>query len=191
MNHADIAVALTSKKQKLSALQIQTDIVMNSLYPLTYLLFKHGTLCNRRVNEVSKLFIYRTLFLGIIISVYMCLHGFSASLPIKRLMLILFIVVVSPTQIVLHGLSFKNVGFDYVHRIYGEYKRNALMNMFTRYNLIEMFLNAILDAIVFYLFSSQRDYFFIPSTGRQFTSEGFQLYQGIILYILFTFQLTN
>lgn len=43
MKYADITVVLSTNFQKQSTLQIRGDIVMNSIYPLTYLLFKHGT----------------------------------------------------------------------------------------------------------------------------------------------------
>jgi hypothetical protein len=50
MNHSDISVALATKHQLMSTLQIKTDVVMNSMYAMSYLLFKHGTYCNRRIN---------------------------------------------------------------------------------------------------------------------------------------------
>jgi magnesium-transporting ATPase (P-type) len=94
---------------------------MNSIYPLTYLLFKHGTICHRRMNESTNVILYRTFFLAFIMADGMSINGFTASLPVKNLMLIMFIVLVSPLQIVLFGISHRDVGYDYLYRIYGEY----------------------------------------------------------------------
>ena len=165
MNQADISVALTSKNHPLSSIKILADISMNSLYPLTYLLFKHGTLCNRRVKEVTKVLIFRTFLLALIISSYMCIHGFSASSPFKRLMIILFIVLVSPLQIVMHGFSYRDVGYQYIYRIYGEYKRNFMVNLFNRYDLLETLVLAGIDSIVYYLISFNIDQIVIPANG--------------------------
>jgi magnesium-transporting ATPase (P-type) len=124
---------------------------MNSIYPLTYLLFKHGTLFNRRANEVTKVLLYRTFFLALIISTYMCVHGFSASLPFKGLMITIFIVLVSPIQIFLHGFSYRDVGYKYIYRIYGEYKRNFMTDLFSRYDLAEVISTSLFDGLIFFL----------------------------------------
>jgi magnesium-transporting ATPase (P-type) len=157
MSQADVSVALTSENQPLSSIKLLADISMNSLYPLTYLLFKHGTLCNRRVREVTKVLLYRTFLLAWIISTFMCIHAFSASLPFKRLMIILFIVLVSPLQIFFHGFSYRDVGFQYIYRVYGEYKRNMMVNLFNRYDLVEAFSTAGLDTVVYFLISFNLD----------------------------------
>jgi magnesium-transporting ATPase (P-type) len=157
MSQADVSVALTSENQPLSSIKLLANISMNSLYPLTYLLFKHGTLCNRRVREVTKVLLYRTFLLAWIISTFMCIHSFSASLPFKRLMIILFIVLVSPLQIFFHGFSYRDVGFQYIYRVYGEYKRNVMVNLFNRYDLVEAFSTAGLDTVVYFLISFNLD----------------------------------
>jgi hypothetical protein len=83
----------------------------------------------------------------------MTIHGYSASLPFKRMMIIMFYVIVSPVQIFMYGFTYKDVGYNYLYRIYGEYKRNFIVNLFSRYDIIRMATYAILDTFVFYLIS--------------------------------------
>jgi hypothetical protein len=153
VNHADISIALATKNQLMTTLQIKTDIVMNSIYTLPYILFKHGTFCNRRIHEVTKLILYRTFFIATVYLVFMGINGFSASLPVKRMMIIIFFVIVSPIQILFYGFSFRDVGYKYLYRIYGEYKRNFLVSLFNRYDILKMLMLAILDIFVFYMMS--------------------------------------
>jgi magnesium-transporting ATPase (P-type) len=137
----------------MTTLSLKTDLVMNSVYPLTYLLFKHGTYCNRRIHETSKIFLYRTFFLAIILAVFMCIHGFSASMPFKRMMFFMFFLIVHPIQLLMYGITYRNVGYKYLYRIYGEYQRNFLVNLFHRYDVCLMLFYAILDGLVFFLIS--------------------------------------
>ena len=62
----------------------------------------------------------------------MSLSGFSSVLPVNEMVYISYLAVITPLQIFLIGISYKDVGFDHVHRVYGEYKRNfkdgAFMN---------------------------------------------------------------
>lgn len=96
MTHADVSIVLNTKFQKMSEIQIKADIVMNSLYPLTYLLFKHGSICSRRINNAAKMILYRSFLIAMVIAFYMSMECFSGSLPAKNLMLIMFMVLVSP-----------------------------------------------------------------------------------------------
>lgn len=152
----------------MTTLQIKTDIVMNSIYALPYMLFKHGTFCNRRIHEVSKLIIYRTFFIATVYLTFMGISGLSASMPIKRMMIIMFFVIVSPIQILIYGISYRDVGFRYLYRIYGEYKRNFLVNLFNRYDILKMLLLVIVDTLVFYLMTIQHEAIILPSNGLPF-----------------------
>ena len=102
------------------------------------MLFKHGTIFKIRIKEATKLIIYRTFLLAFVMCAYMIMQDYSASIPVKSLMLIMFIVLVSPIQIIVQGFSFRDVGFEYLHRIYGEYQRNFMVHLFTRYDILRM-----------------------------------------------------
>jgi hypothetical protein len=151
MTYADVSVVLNTKFQKMSTISIKADITMNSLYPLTYLLFQHGSLCQRRINSATELVIYRCFLLAFVIGFYMCYHCFSASMPAKNLMMIMFMVLISPLQLILFGFSHRNVGFQYLYRIYGEYKRNFMCNLFNRLDLLIVIINAASDATIYHL----------------------------------------
>jgi hypothetical protein len=45
---ADLSIAINARYEQSDAL-VMADIVMRDFYPLTYLIFKHGTLCHRRL----------------------------------------------------------------------------------------------------------------------------------------------
>ena len=146
---------------------------MNSLYPLTYLLFKHGTICHRRISETVKIINYRTFFLGLTIGGYMSLNCFSGSLPVKNLMLIMFILLNSPFQIILFGISQKDVGYEYLYRIYGEYQKNFLIQRFTRYEIISQLFNAILDSFIFNFITLSYDQIILPKIGSTLNLDGY------------------
>ncbi len=152
----------------MTTLQIKTDIVMNSIYALTYVLFKHGTFCSRRIHEVTKLIIYRTFFIATVYLSFMGVNGLSASMPIKRMMIFMFFVIVSPIQILIYGISYRDVGFRYLYRIYGEYKRNFLINLFNRYDILNMLLLVIVDTLVLYLMEIYHEAIILPSKGLLF-----------------------
>jgi energy-coupling factor transporter transmembrane protein EcfT len=157
----------------MSTLQLKTDIIMNSMYAMSYLLFKHGTFCNRRINQVTIVTLYRTFFLVLIFGTFMIIHGFTASLPVKRMMVIMFFVIVSPIQIFMYGFTFKDVGYNYLYRIYGEYKRNFTVNLFSRYDILRVLIYSILDTVVFYLMSLSQEFIVLPETGEIFNMDGF------------------
>ena len=66
-----------------------------------------------------------------------------------------------------------------------------MVNLFNRYDLLENIVMAGIDSIIYNLISFNIDQLVIPETGNYFSKDGFQLYNGIILYIFFTFHLTN
>lgn len=81
----------------------------------------------------------------------MCYHGFSASLPIKRLMFMIFMWIVSKLQIFLYAIQYKDVGYDYLYRIVGEYKRNFSIRIFDLTDYLASMFKAIIDYILFML----------------------------------------
>lgn len=86
----------------------------------------------------------------------MLLNAFSAVIPVDYLVLISFMAIVSPLQILMIGISYKDVGYDYLHRIYGEYKRNNGNNgLFNRYNILYMLGNAIFDFTMLWIITWQ------------------------------------
>lgn len=107
-----------------------------------------------------------TIFLGLIIGTFMVVHGFTASLPVKNLMLIMFCIMISSVQIVLFGISYRDVAFDYLHRIYGEYHRNFVTHLFDRYDLIKVALLAIFDTVIFHLVTFEVGGISVPKLGK-------------------------
>jgi hypothetical protein len=59
IEEANVSVSLYHTRKQSDTLA-KTDIRMKNLYALTYLLFKHGTLTNRRIHIVFDEYLYRT-----------------------------------------------------------------------------------------------------------------------------------
>ena len=130
-----------------------------------------------------KLIQYRTLFLALIILCLMC--SFKGPIPIHSLMLIMFLLLISPIQIIVYGVSYQDTGFEYLHRIFGEYQRNFMKNLFSQFDIIEVFFMALIDSIHLILFSNCQNSIILPSNGMTYSLEGSEVYLGISLYFIF------
>ena len=63
----------------------------------------------------------------------------------------MFMVLVSPVQLILFGFSYRDAGFNNLYRIYGEYQRNFMTNLYNRNDLAIIFANAIIDSTIYHL----------------------------------------
>ena len=55
------------------------DIKTNSFYCLSYLLFRHGTLCNRRQYIVINHFVYRFVFVYVVKLIEFFAYAYTGS----------------------------------------------------------------------------------------------------------------
>lgn len=79
---ADVSIAINARYKQSDAL-VMSDIIMKDFYSLTYLIFKHGTLCQRRLQITTNLFLYRTLMIAIVSLYFMIQHAFTAACPVN------------------------------------------------------------------------------------------------------------
>ena len=97
---------------------------MRGLYPLTYLLFKHGTLANRRVKIVFDEFLYRTALTMIVQIIFFIATGFSHTDIYGKLFYPFFMVCLTPAQFWIEAITHQGYGYNILYRIFGEYKHN-------------------------------------------------------------------
>lgn len=168
---ADVTIGLVSKYSKSDTL-VKVDITMNDIYALSYLLYKHGTISYRRMNVATSLFLYRIFLITEINLLYLLQNGFSAVNPVKEWSMVLFLIVVSPLQIYLASISYKEIGADYFHRIFGEYQKNLLTNFIPKYNIYELFISSILDILFFNMIRYISDYPFSLIDGHIMSLDG-------------------
>jgi hypothetical protein len=81
----------------------------------------------------------------------MMVNGFSAVFPVKEIVYISFLLIISPVQIFIFAIGYREVGFEYINRIYGEYKRNFTISIFDRYDFLYNLFAAGFDAALFLL----------------------------------------
>jgi hypothetical protein len=60
-------------------------------------------------------------------------------------------MIISPVQILIFAIGYREVGFENINRIYGEYKRNFTISIFDRYDFLYNLFAAGLDAALFLL----------------------------------------
>jgi len=140
---ADSTVALQTR-YCLSDSLIQSDIMMNNFYGMTYLLFRHGTFLHRRLAEATRLLIYRSFLLLFATLPFMCQNGFVSVIPFKALGLTSFVALLSPIQIIAHASTYLDIGYHCYHRVFGEYKRNLIIPFFSSSIVIKELLSALL-----------------------------------------------
>ena len=136
-----------------------TGIQMRSLYGLTYLLFKHGTLTNRRVKIVLQEFIYRTVLTQLVQLIFFTMSGFSYTMIYGKFFYPFFMVCLTPLQFWIEGVTHCDYGYAIFHRIFGEYKHNQTQKLQVLSYLL-VILTATADASVFaifYFMSSSED----------------------------------
>jgi hypothetical protein len=82
---------------------------------------------------------------------YILLSGISSSNPVNNIIFLSFLFFISPLQILIYGIGYRDVGFDYLHRIKGEYKRNFTIYIYDRFDVIYTIASAIFDTTLYSL----------------------------------------
>ena len=77
--------------------------------------------------------------------------GFSGAIPYTDVYYYVFMIFLAPIQILVYSIFYKDIGYDYLYRIYGHYKYNFSFNLVeTEFLVIDSFC-AIFDWIIVYL----------------------------------------
>ena len=147
---ADITIGLATPHQQ-SDILASSDISMKDLYGLSYLLFKHGSLSNRRLKTVFNEFLYRTILTMLIqLSFFIC-NGFSTVLPYGTFYFTTFMTILTPVQYFMQGILHVDYGYGILNRIFGEYKFN-IVELSKDTEIYNCIFTAVFDVMLFNLF---------------------------------------
>ena len=95
LNEADVKIGLVQKYRSSDNMAI-TDMNVAELHSLTYILFKHASLLNRRVYSLINFFFYRTILMTAIITYYIISAGLSHTLPFQMFFTMVFMHMLTP-----------------------------------------------------------------------------------------------
>jgi hypothetical protein len=77
--------------------------------------------------------------------------GFSGSLPCTEFYYYMFMLFIAPSSILCHSTFYKDVGYEYLYRIYGHYKYNFSFSLVETEFVIIDSCTAIFDWLIIYL----------------------------------------
>ena len=87
----------------------------------------------------------------LIVVTYMTRSGFSGAIPFFSSYYFFFTIFLSPVQILIYAIFFKDYGYDYFYRIYGHYKYNFSFTLVETEFVILDYICSFLDWVVIYL----------------------------------------
>lgn len=103
-----------------------------------------------RLSKAAQAFIYRSIIIFLILATYIAQSGFTGSLPYTYYFYFAFMLFLSPVEILIYAIFYKDYGYDYLYRIFGHYKYNFSFTLVEfEYVVIDIF-SALYDwAIIF------------------------------------------
>jgi magnesium-transporting ATPase (P-type) len=144
VKNADITIGLNTKNKRTDLLQ-SVDLHMTDLYGLSYLMFKHGTICHRRIKKAYDLFVYRTALMDIFALTFFAVSDLTATAFIPYLWFSTFNLLITPFMFFVTGSVSQDFASNYMHRIYGEYRCNLVYSeSFEPRILIGAFIDGLL-----------------------------------------------
>lgn len=150
INEADLTANFKSKG-KSSDFQAVVDVTIKDFSAISYLLFKHGNQIQMRLSKAAQAFFYRSLISFLILFTYMIQSGFSGSIPYTDIYFSTFMIFLAPCEILVYATFYKDIGYDYLYRIYGHYKYNFCFSLVEMEFVMIDTLCAIFDWLVIYL----------------------------------------
>jgi magnesium-transporting ATPase (P-type) len=186
VNEADLCANLKTKG-KSSDFEAVVDVSLKDFSAISYLLFKHGNHIQMRLSKASQAFFYRGLMTFLIVVTYMTRSGFSGSIPFTSSYYFGFTIFLSPIQILVYAIFFKDNGYDYFYRIFGHYKYNFSFTLVETEYVILDYVGAFCDWLLIYMpfeiFDYQRHISVIG--GRNISTEAYNCYQVILMQFIF------
>ena len=107
---ADVSVGLSNGGVR-PELMAKCDIQMDYFYALTYLLFKHGTIMQRRMQVFFDEILWRTTFCFMNQALHFLVGGFSIEMPFSLIFFSAFMSVLSPAQYIIEATLATDYGF--------------------------------------------------------------------------------
>ena len=186
-DQADVSIGITDGVTNKSDIVINSDIHMTHLFGLTYLLLRHGNATHRRLKQVLKEFIYRSVLNFCIFMFFFITDGFSFILPFQDAFITAFVSIVSPMLYYFESIFYIDYGQGIFHRVFGEYL-NTMSNDVKTSEVLLVMLSAFFDfgIMAIYIFS---EYYFCTQTvdrhtGKPHTHEEFIVLCSLIFNIL-------
>lgn len=150
INEADLCANLKTKG-KSGDFEAVVDVTLKDFSAISYLLFKHGNHIQMRLSKAAQAFFYRGLITFLIVVTYMTRSGFSGSIPFTSSYYFGFTIFLSPIQILIYAIFFKDYGYDQFYRIYGHYKYNFSFTLVETECVILDCIGALIDWLLIYM----------------------------------------
>ena len=104
-----------------------------------------------RLSKAAQAFFYRSLITFLILTSYMIQSGFSGSLPFTNFYYYTFMLLIAPGEILIYSTFYKDVGYEYLYRIYGHYRYNFSFSLVEAECVVIDSLCALFDWACIYL----------------------------------------
>lgn len=150
VNDSDLSVNLKDKLGKSTDFQAIVDVTLKDFSALSYLLFKHGNQIQQRLSKAVQAFIYKTFLLFAILVTYMVSSAFSTSIPFLDSFYFFFMLFLSPLQVLVFAMFYKDYGNEYYYRIFGHYKYNFSFTMVEPECIVGDFVCLMIDWVIIF-----------------------------------------
>lgn len=185
---ADVSIGILRGSTKVeSDVLVNSDIHMTHLFGLTYLLFKHGSATHRRLKQVLKEFIYRTVLTVSIHLYYFIINAFSYRSPFQEVFYTAFMSVISPLLYFFESIFHIEYGQGIFHRVFGEYL-NTMSNDVQSREILAVTFSALFDFAVFAVFIFSEIYLFYQTVeywnGKPHSHEQYLILCSLLFNIL-------
>jgi len=186
INEADLCANLKTKG-KSADFEAVVDVYLKYFSAISYLLFKHGNHIQMRLSKASQAFFYRGLMTFLIVVTYMTRSGFSGAIPFTPSYYFGFTIFLSPLQILIYSIFYKDYGYDYFYRIFGHYKYNFSFTLVETEYVVLDYLCAFSDWLIIYMPFEIFDFEKQVSIqgGRNISVEAYNCYQVILMQFIF------
>lgn len=126
------------------------DVTLKDFSALSYLLFKHGNQIQQRLSKAVQAFIYKTFLFYSILVTYMIMSAFSTSIPFLDSFYFFFMLFLSPLQVLVFAIFYKDYGNEYYYRIFGHYKYNFSFTMVEPWCIVGDVICLCIDWVVIF-----------------------------------------
>ena len=146
-----------------------------------------------RLSKASQAFFYRSLVTFLILTTYMIESGFSGQLPFTNFYYYMFMLFIAPGEILVHSMFYKDVGYEYLYRIYGHYKYNFSFSLVETEFVIIDSISAVVDWGAIYLPFERASFLTCVSLiqSQPISAQTYNCYQVILLQLIFYFYFRN
>jgi magnesium-transporting ATPase (P-type) len=147
MNEAELSANLKTKSQS-SDYQAVVDVSLKDFSAISQLLFKHGNQIQMRLSKAVQAFYYRALFTFLVIFSHITISAFSGSIPFTDSFYLMFMIFLSPLEILVYATFYKDYAYDYLYKINGHYQYNFSFSIVEFERAIIDTFGALIDWVI-------------------------------------------